>query len=68
MSRDSQTRSKERRPLRRRPQDYNFRSLIMLAVTAGAFLLVTWVATKALFFSSNSLRFLKARLAAFTAS
>ena len=27
-----------------------FWSLIMLAVTAGAFLLVAWVATKALFF------------------
>ncbi len=50
MSRDSQTRSEERRPLRRRPQDYNFGSLIMLAVTAGAFLLVTRVATKALLF------------------
>jgi hypothetical protein len=29
---------------------HNFGSLIMLAVTAGAFLLVTWVATKGLFF------------------
>ena len=27
-----------------------FGSLLMLAVTAGAFLLVTWVAAKALFF------------------
>jgi hypothetical protein len=28
----------------------HFGSLLMLAVRAGAFLLVTWVATKALFF------------------
>ena len=40
----------EERPLRRQPDDHNFGSLMMLAVTAGAFLLVTWVATKALFF------------------
>ena len=38
-----------KRPLRRQPDDHNFGSLLMLAVTAGAFLLVTWVATKALF-------------------
>jgi hypothetical protein len=31
----------ERRPLRRKPDDHNFDSLLMLAVTAGAFLLVT---------------------------
>jgi hypothetical protein len=30
--------------------DHNFGPLIMLAVTAGAFLLVTWIATKGLFF------------------
>ena len=40
----------EKRPLRRQPEDHHFWSLIMLAVTAGGFLLVTWVATKALFF------------------
>jgi hypothetical protein len=40
----------QRRPLRRQPNDHNFGSLIMLAVTAGAFLLVGWVATKGLFF------------------
>jgi hypothetical protein len=40
----------KRRPLRRQPNDHNFGSLVMLAVTAGAFLLVTWVATKGLFF------------------
>jgi hypothetical protein len=40
----------ERRPLGRQPKDYNFGSLLMLAVTAGAFLLVAWVATKGLFF------------------
>jgi hypothetical protein len=39
----------EKRPLRWQPEDHHFWSLIMLAVTAGAFLLVTWVATKALF-------------------
>ena len=39
----------EKRPLRRQPEDHNFGSLIVLAVTAGAFLLVTWVATKSLF-------------------
>jgi hypothetical protein len=36
----------EKRPLRRQP---HFWLLIMLAVTAGGFLLVTWVAMKALF-------------------
>jgi hypothetical protein len=40
----------EKRPLRRQPDDHNFGSFIILAVMAGAFLLVTWVATKALFF------------------
>jgi hypothetical protein len=39
----------EKRPLRRQADDHHFWSLIMLAVTAGAFLLVVWVATKALF-------------------
>ena len=39
-----------RRPLRRQPNDHNFGSLVILAVTAGAFLLVTWIATKGLFF------------------
>jgi hypothetical protein len=39
----------EKRPLRREPDDHNFGSLMMLAVTAGSFLLGTWVATKALF-------------------
>ena len=40
----------QRRPLRRQPNDQNFGSLVMLAVTAAAFLLVTWIATKGLFF------------------
>jgi hypothetical protein len=39
----------QRRPLRRQLNDHNFVSLLMLAV-AGAFLLVTWVATKGVFF------------------
>jgi hypothetical protein len=39
----------EEPPLRRQPADHYFGSLIMLAVTTGAFLLVTWVATNALF-------------------
>jgi hypothetical protein len=43
-------RVEEKRPLRRQPEDHHFWSLIMLAVTAGGFLLVTWIATKALFF------------------
>jgi hypothetical protein len=34
--------------IRRQPEDHNFGSLIMLAVRASAFLLVTLVATKAL--------------------
>ena len=38
----------EKRPLRRQPEDHHFWSLIMLAVTAGGFLLVAWLATKAL--------------------
>jgi hypothetical protein len=40
----------EKRALRRQPEDHHFRSLTMLAVTPGAFLLVTWVATKAVLF------------------
>ena len=40
----------EKRPLRQQPENHHFWSLIMLAVTAGAFLLVVWIATKALFF------------------
>ena len=43
----------EKRPVRRQPEDHHFWSLIMLAVTAGAFLLVVWVATKALFLPSR---------------
>ena len=34
-----------RRPLRRQPEDHNFGSLVVIA---GAFLLVTWIATKIL--------------------
>jgi hypothetical protein len=44
VSRNSQ--GTEKRPLHRQPENHNFGSLIMLAVTAGAFLLITWVATK----------------------
>ena len=40
----------EGQPLRRPPDDHKFGSLLMLAVTTGAFLLVTWIATKGLFF------------------
>ena len=40
----------EKRALRRQPEDHHFWSLIMLAETAGAFLPVTWVATKAVLF------------------
>jgi hypothetical protein len=32
----------KRRPSRRQPNDHDFGSLIILAVTAGAFLLATW--------------------------
>jgi hypothetical protein len=39
----------ERRPLRRQNEDHHFGSLLVLAVTAVAFMLVTWIATKALF-------------------
>jgi hypothetical protein len=39
----------EKRPMRRQPDDHHFWSLMMLAAIAGAFLLVAWVATKALF-------------------
>jgi Flp pilus assembly protein TadD len=38
----------ERRQLRRQPDDYHFGSLMMLAAMVSAFLLVAWVATKAL--------------------
>ena len=37
-----------RRSLPLHPNDHNFGSLIILAVTGGAFLLVAWVATKGL--------------------
>jgi hypothetical protein len=40
---------KDRLQLRRKPDDHHFGSLTTLAVIAGAFLLITWVATKALF-------------------
>jgi hypothetical protein len=40
----------EKRPLRRQPDDHNFGSLLMLAITAGAFLLVTWGAARAVLF------------------
>jgi hypothetical protein len=43
----------EKRPLRRQLEDHHFWSLIMLAVTAAAFLLVVWVATKELFVFSR---------------
>jgi hypothetical protein len=39
----------EKRHLRRQPDDHNFGSGLMLAVTAGGFLLVVWVATKLVF-------------------
>jgi len=39
-----------KRPLRRQSDEHHFWSLIMLAATTGAaFLLIVWVATKALF-------------------
>jgi hypothetical protein len=40
----------EKRLLCRQAEDHHFWSLIMLAVTADAFLLVTWVPTKAVLF------------------
>jgi hypothetical protein len=39
-----------KRPPRRQPNDHNFGLLLMVAVTVGTFLLVTWIAMKALFF------------------
>ena len=44
----------EKRPLRRQPENHHFGSLMLLAITAGAFLVVVWVATKALFVSFKS--------------
>ncbi len=44
----------KRRPLRRQPNDHNFGSTLMLVVTAGAFLVVAWVATKGLFSTRRS--------------
>jgi hypothetical protein len=38
----------KRRPLRRQSDEHHFGSLLVLAVTAGAFMLVAWSATKAL--------------------
>jgi len=40
----------EKRPLRRQPEGHHFGSPLILAVTAVAFPLVTWVATKAVLF------------------
>jgi hypothetical protein len=45
----------EKRELRRRPDNHHFGPLLMLAVTAGSFLLVTWVAQRRSF-SSFSLQ------------
>jgi hypothetical protein len=39
----------ERRLPRRQSDDHHFGSLLVLAVTAGTFMLVTWIATKSLF-------------------
>jgi hypothetical protein len=50
----------EKRPLRRQPDDHHFWSLIILA---GAFLLVTWVATKAPFVFLQESPILENRLA-----
>ena len=46
----------EKRELRRRPDNHDFGSLLMLAVTVGAFLLITWVATEAPSRISNPLK------------
>ena len=46
----------EKHPLRRQPDDHHFRSLLMLAITADAFLLVTWGPTKVLFFLLQDVR------------
>ena len=43
----------KRRRLRRQPKRAHFGSLLILAVTAGAFLLVTWITTKGFFFLSQ---------------
>ena len=42
------SRDDEKRPLRRQRADHHFGSLLMLAITAGAFVVVA-LATKALF-------------------
>jgi hypothetical protein len=52
----------EKRPVRQ-PDDYHFWSLKMLAVMAVAFLLVVWVATKALFVFLQESPSLEKRLA-----
>jgi hypothetical protein len=41
--------AEQRQPLRRQPIDHNSGSLMMRAVTAGVFMVVTWAATKGLF-------------------
>ena len=46
----------ERRPRRRHSDGHHFGSLLVLAVTAGAFMLVTWIATKALFVFLESIK------------
>jgi hypothetical protein len=49
----------EKRPLRRQPEDHHFWSLIMLAVTAGAFLLIHRLQRRRSSFSFKNLRFLE---------
>jgi hypothetical protein len=46
----------ERRPLRRQPEDHNLGSLLMLAITAGAVLLVAWVAGLFFFLQESQIR------------
>jgi hypothetical protein len=55
--------NEEKRPLRRQPEDHHFWSLIILAVTAGGFLLVTRGRQRRSFSSSTKLRSLENRLA-----
>ncbi|HEY5811742.1 MAG TPA: hypothetical protein VIT23_03700 [Terrimicrobiaceae bacterium] len=47
---DTKQRDEQDKQAWRRMENDNFGSLTMLAVTVGAFLLVSWVATKGLFF------------------
>jgi hypothetical protein len=51
----------EKRLPRRQSDDHHFGSLLVVALTTGTFMLVTWIATKALFVFLQTLPSLESR-------